>query len=143
MKKTTKICSNNNNNNNNLFQRRNSRFSTISSLCHEQSPTRTLKWPGHNRVQISCNTSSGHHVRYVVLRATWYEGTAHLLTMTEFKSHLFDLYLLAEPLPMKVGANWSTRRKPLAMSFRKCHILKPEYSSPTRDSNPHNSIGGR
>ena len=37
----------------------------------------------------------------------------------------------------------STQRKPLATSFRKCHILKPEDSSPKRDSNPHNSIGGR
>ena len=38
--------------------------------------------------------------------------------------------------------NRSTRRKPLATSFRKCHILKPEDSSPKRDSNPHSSIGG-
>ena len=28
-------------------------------------------------------------------------------------------------------------KKPLATSFRKCHILKPEDSSPKRDSNPH------
>ena len=27
-------------------------------------------------------------------------------------------------------------------SFRKCHILQFEDSSPKRDSNPHNSIGG-
>ena len=25
----------------------------------------------------------------------------------------------------------------------KCHILKPEDSSPKRDSNPHSSIGAR
>ena len=41
------------------------------------------------------------------------------------------------------------RRKPecpektLATSFRKCHILKPEHSSPSRDSNPRASTGGR
>ena len=29
------------------------------------------------------------------------------------------------------------------MSFRKCHILKPEKSSPNGDSNPHFSIGER
>ena len=38
-------------------------------------------------------------------------------------------------------------RKPeypeLATSFRKCHILQPEDSSPKRDSNPLSSIGGR
>ena len=27
------------------------------------SPTRTLKWPGRNRVQITCNTSSAYHVQ--------------------------------------------------------------------------------
>ena len=34
-------------------------------------------------------------------------------------------------------------KKSLTTSFRKCHILKPEDSSPKRDSNPHNSIDGR
>ena len=53
-------------NNNNRIHRRNSRFFTLSSLRHEPSPTRTLKWPGRNRVQISCNTSSAHHVQHVV-----------------------------------------------------------------------------
>ena len=27
--------------------------------------------------------------------------------------------------------------------LQKCHILQSEDSSPKRDSNPHNSIGGR
>ena len=43
---------------------------------------------------------------------------------------------------MKEGRK-SIRRKPQTTSFRKCHILKPENSSPNRDSNPHSSIGGR
>ena len=43
---------------------------------------------------------------------------------------------------MKKGRKPEYPEKPLA-SFRKCHILKPEDSSPKRDSNPHNSIGGR
>ena len=33
-----------------------------------------------NCVQITCNTSSADHVQHVVLRATWYEGTAQLLS---------------------------------------------------------------
>ena len=70
---------NNNDNDNNHIQRRNSRFLTISSLRRELSPTRTLKWRGRNRVQITCNTSSTYHVQHV-LRATWNEGTAQLLT---------------------------------------------------------------
>ena len=56
------VFNNNNNNNNNRIQRRSSRFFTISSQCPELSPTRTLKWPGRNRVQITCNTSSADHV---------------------------------------------------------------------------------
>ena len=55
--------------------------------------------------------------------------------------------LLAEPLTDEGGEGGgggrSTRRKPLATSFRKCHILKPEDSTSKRDSNPHISIGGR
>ena len=78
-----------NNNNNNCIQRHNSRFFTISSLRCKPSPTRTLKWPGRNSVQITCNTSSAYHVKNDVLCATWYEGAAQLLSVTEFKSHLF------------------------------------------------------
>ena len=54
---------NNNNNHNNHIQRRYSRFSTISSQHRELSPTRMLKWPGRNCVQITCNTSSAYHVQ--------------------------------------------------------------------------------
>ena len=52
------------------------RFFTISSLRHELSSTRTLKWPWRNRVQITCNTSGAHRVQHVVLHATWYLETA-------------------------------------------------------------------
>ena len=82
---------NNNNDSNNRIQRHYSRFFTISSQRRKLSPTRTLKWPRRNRVQITCNTSSAYHVQHVVLRATWYEGTAQLLSLTELKSHLFEL----------------------------------------------------
>ena len=83
----------NNNSNSNCIQRRNLRFFTISSLRRELSPTCTLKWSGCNRVQIMCNTSSTYHVQHV-LCATWYEGTAQLLNLTEFKWHLFELYFI-------------------------------------------------
>ena len=85
---------NNNNNNNNRFERRNSRFFTIPSLRREPSPTRTLKWPGRNRVQIPCNTSSAYYVQHVMLHAMRYEGTAQLLSLTDLKSHLFELYFI-------------------------------------------------
>ena len=88
-------------NNKNRIQRRNSRFFTISSLRRETSPTRTLKWPGaqfranHVRSQrATCRVTSAHHVQYAVLRVTWFEGTAQLLSMTEFKLHLLELYFI-------------------------------------------------
>ena len=91
-----KNIDNNNNNNDkyNRIQRCNSRISTVSSLRREPTPARTFKWPGSNRVQITCNTSSAHHVQHIMLRATWYEGTAQLLSMTELKSHLFEIYFI-------------------------------------------------
>ena len=49
--------------NDNGIQRRYLRFFTISSQRRELFPTRTLKWPGRNRVQITCNTSSAYHVQ--------------------------------------------------------------------------------
>ena len=45
-------------------------------------------------MQIMCDTSSVYHVQHVVLRATWYEGRAHLLSLTEFKWLLFQLYFI-------------------------------------------------
>ena len=83
------------NNNNNSIQRRYSRFFTISSQRRELSPTRTLKWPGRN----TCANHVQHIERLsranVMLRATWYEGTAQLLSLTEVKSHLFELYFIS------------------------------------------------
>ena len=94
----------NDNNNNNRIQRRYSRFFTISSQRRELSPTRTLKWPRRNRVQITCNTLSAYHVQHVVLCATWYERTAQLLSLTELKSHLFELYFVGWTIkPKKEG----------------------------------------
>ena len=52
-------------------------------LRREPSPTRSLKWPGCNRVQISCNTSSAYHMQHLMLRATWYEGTTQLSYMLQ------------------------------------------------------------
>ena len=130
--------------NNNHIQRHNSRFLRISSLCRELSPTCMLKWPGRNHVQIISNTESAYHGQNVALRAMWYERTAQLLSLTELKLHLFELYFIGWTINRcRREGNRSTRRKPLATSFRKCHILKPEDLSPKQASNLHNSIGGR
>ena len=56
------------------------------------SPTHTLKWPGRSHVQITCNTLSAHHVQHLVLRATWYEGTAQLLSLVEMTSLMCNFH---------------------------------------------------
>ena len=95
-------------------------FFRISSLRHELSPTRTLKWPGRKCVQITCNTSSAYHVQHVVLRATRYEGTAQLLRLADLKSHLYKLCFTGWTINRwRRGGNRSTRRKPLTTSSEK------------------------
>ena len=41
-------------------------FFFLNNLSTAPSPTRSLKWPGRNRVQITCNTSGAYHVQHVV-----------------------------------------------------------------------------
>ena len=85
---------NNNNNINNRIQRCNSRFLSVrggEGLRHSEE---IVKWPKRNRVQITSNTSSAYHVQHVVLRAVWHEGTAQLLSLTDFKSHLYEFYFI-------------------------------------------------
>ena len=97
--------------NDSRIQRRNSRFLTISSLRCELSPTRTLKWPGRNRVKITCNTSSAYHVHHVLWCATWHAGTAQLLSLTEFNPIYLSFIILAEPLSrLRRGGHRSTQR---------------------------------
>ena len=79
----------NSNNNNNRIPDAIHDFFSISSVCHELSPTCMLKWPRRNRVQTTYNTLSANHMQHVMLRATWYVYLSFIL--------------LAELLPMKEG----------------------------------------
>ena len=81
-------------------------------------------------------------ITHIMLRAMRYAWSAQLLNLTDFKSHLFELSFIGWTIDRwRRGGDRSTRRKPLMTSFRKCHILKPNDSSPKQNSNPHNSIG--
>ena len=82
-----------NNNNNNIISHSKAQFEMFYNLLTAQ-PTVSNTYAQvarRNGVQITCNTSGAYHVQHVVLRATWYEGTVHLLSLTELKSHFFQL----------------------------------------------------
>ena len=56
----------------------------------------------NTHAQVAQAQSCANHVQHidhlsharVMLRATWYEGTAQLLSLTQLKSHLFELYFV-------------------------------------------------
>ena len=105
-------------------------------------PTRMLKWSGRNCVQITCNTSSACHVQLAACHLVQRDSSAIKFDRVEI-AFILALSLLAEAINRWRGGNRSTQRKAPTRSFRKCHILKPENSSPKRDSTPHSSIGDR
>ena len=86
---------NNNDNDDGCIERPKSKFFAISSLRRELSPT----YAQEARAQ-SCAKSRATHGAFITCNmscATRCEGTAKPLSLTEFKSHLFQPYfLLAE-----------------------------------------------
>ena len=80
-----------NNNNNNRIRRRNSRFlqspyCAVNCLQYVRS-----RGPG----AIVCKSRATHRALITCyMCATWYEGTAQLLSLTELKSHLFLRFIL-------------------------------------------------
>ena len=65
---------------------------TIASLHCELSQTRTLKWPGCNRVQIRCSTYSAYHVRYVMCHLVRKDSSAIKFDRVEITSILALFY---------------------------------------------------
>ena len=56
------------------IERHNSRNFTISSLHCKLSPTRILKWPRCNCVQIMCNTLGAHRVQPVLCHVVQWDS---------------------------------------------------------------------
>ena len=75
--------------------------------------TITSPWTVSNTYgQVAQAQSCANHVQHierlsrasVMLHDTWYEGTAQLLSLTELKSHLFELYFIGWTIkPMEEG----------------------------------------
>ena len=71
------LSGHNDNDNNDCIERHDQfKIFTISSLRRELFPARTLKWPGRNCVQITCNTSGAHDVQHVVCHVVRRDRTA-------------------------------------------------------------------
>ena len=108
----------------------------------ELFPTCTLKWPGRNRMQITCSTSGAHYVQQVC-HMVRRDSSANKFDRVEIAFTLALFYWL-KPLTNEGGEETGVPGENLlATNFRKCYILKPEDSNPNRDSNPHSSIGSR
>ena len=66
----------------------------FSSLRRELSPTRKLKWPGCNHVQITCFTSGAHHVQYVVYHVVRRDSSAIMSDRVEIAFIVLLFYWL-------------------------------------------------
>ena len=122
------------NNNNDSIEKRNSRFFTISSLRRKLSPTCTLKWPGCNCVQITCNTSGAYHVQHVMCHLVRRDSSAIKFDRVyiRFSSALYPLIPLAheggkEPKYLKKNPNNKLQKMPhtKAQKFKPQPRLKP------------------
>ena len=136
-----------NDDNNSHIERRDSRFSQsphCAANCLQYAQmARPKSCANHAQQQITCNTSSSYHVQHVVYHVVRRNSSAIKLDKIEIAFILVLFYWL-KPLTNEGGEETGVPgENPRRRAFRKCHILKPENSSPNRDSNPHSSIGGR
>ena len=101
-------------------------FSTISSLYCELSPTCTFKCPGHNCVQIMCNTSDAYHVQHVLCHL--YKWATQLSSFDRVE--IYSLFYWLKPLTDRGGKNRAPREI-LPTSFRKCHTIQAPTETQT------------
>ena len=105
--------SNNNNNNNNRIQ---------------------IIIVSNTRAQVAQAQSCANHVQHIkplsrasiMLRATWYEGTAQQLSLTELKSHnLFELYFVSWIIkPMKYTVYWHEANLSYGWHYNARHLIR-------------------
>ena len=115
---------------------------TIFSLRCKLSPTCTLKWQGRSYVLITCNTLGAHHMQHVMSHMVRKDRSTINFDRVEI-AFILTLFYWLTPLTNEGGEETGIPGENPWTSFRKCHKLKPENSSPNQDSNPHSSIGGR
>ena len=102
----------------------------------------TLKWPGSNRVEITCNTLGAYHVQHVC-HVVQSGSSAIKFDRVEI-SHILALFYWLKPLTGEGGEETrALTENPMTTSFRRCHKAKTKNSSLKRDSNSHSCIRGR
>ena len=88
------------------IERRNSRFFYNLLTVPWTVPTRMLKWPGLNRVQIMCNTSGACHVQHVLCHVIQRDSSAIRL---DTLNCIYSSFLLVETFNRwRRGRNWRT-----------------------------------
>ena len=90
---------------------------------------------------IVCNTSGTYHVQHVMCHMVWRDNSAIMFDRVSITFLLASFYWLNH-VPLKEGRTRECPEKTPDDELQKCHILKPENSSPNRDSNPLSSIDG-
>ena len=93
---------------------------TVSNMYAQAAQAQSCANHVQHIEHLSCATCR------VVCYMVWRDSSAIKFDWV-LKCIYFSLILLAEPLNRwRMGGNRSTQRKPLATSFRKCHIFKPQ-----------------
>ena len=70
----------------------------ISSLHCRLFQTCTLKWPGHNHVQITCSTLSDYYMQHVLCHVIWKDSSAIKFDKVFIASNLALFYWLNKRL---------------------------------------------
>ena len=97
---------NNKSNNNNRIERRDLRSFTISDPHCAANRLQHIRSSGPGAIVCKSRAAHGALIMRNISCATWYEGTAQLLSLTELKSQLFELYFIAWTINrMKEGRN--------------------------------------
>ena len=97
-------------------------FFTISSQRRQLSPTRKLKWPGHNRVQITCNTSGAYYVQHDVRDVEGRVSSAIKFDKVEIVI-CFSFFSLVKTI------NRRTQRKPPTTRLKMSHSKAQKFKS--------------
>ena len=119
----------------NCIERRSSRVVAITSLRRELSPTRTVKRPGRNRVQITCNTPSAYHMQPAVCHVVRRDSSASKFDRAEIAFMLALFYWLKQ-LTEEGGEETECPKKTPDDDLQKMPHSKVPPPLPPKNSSP-------